>query len=194
MVKNTLSTGFIALFVLALSLPIGCGGGVPPSYIHPNFDISFYQRIVVAPFENLTTQEFAASRVRQLLIAELLLVDAFEVVEPGEARRALIKVQPDRATSLSIEQIKKLGEELGAQGVIVGSVDAYEEHQFGGYTIPEITASFRMIDVESGAIVWSVTDTEGGLPLKTQLLGFRPQTMSEATQELVRRAIDSLFF
>lgn len=164
------------------------------SYVHENFDIVFYRRIAVAPFDNQTTQEFASGRLRQLLITELLLTNTFEVVEPGEVLRVLSKLQPRNPASLSDEQIQKLGKEVKAQGVLMGSVNAYEEHRFGSYIIPEVTLTLRLIDVESGLTVWSVTATEGGLPMTTQLLGLRPQTMSEASKLLIRRVVDSLFF
>jgi TolB-like protein len=184
----------VFLVITTFSL-FGCpAGGIPPSYVHQNFDLAFYQRIAVVPFENQTPEEFASSRLRQLMITELLLADVFEVVEPGEVLRALNQVQPTNPTSLSIEQIQKLGKELKAQGVLVGAVNAYVEHRFGSFIVPEVTATFRLIDVESGITVWSVTDTEGGLPVSTQLMGFRPSTMSEASRRLVRRVVDSLLF
>lgn len=173
----------------------GCagGGGLPASYVHPNFDISFYKRLAILPFQNLSRDQFAGARVRELVLSEFLLVD-FEVLEPGLADRTLTQMGVAPGASLTPEEAKKLGEELKVQGFVVGTVEIYDEHRMGGVTVPEVSIELRMIDAESGITVWSVTATEGGLGLGTQLLGLRPATVSEATRTVVRRAVDSLFY
>jgi hypothetical protein len=179
---------------VALLFIVGCAGkGLPPSYVHPNFDISFYKRLAVLQFQNLSRVQFASSRVRELVLSELLLAN-FEVLEPGLADRAVSRMGLGPGGALSPEEIQKLGKELKIQGVIVGTVEIYEEHRVGSVSVPEVSLQLRMIDVESGITVWSVAATEGGVGLGTQLLGIRPPTLSEATRIVVRRAVDTLFF
>ncbi len=60
----------------------------PAVYMHPNADLSVYERVAVLPFENLTTERFAADRVRELLVVELSSKGLFEVVESGEGQPA----------------------------------------------------------------------------------------------------------
>lgn len=180
--------------LLGLLIMQGCAGaGTLPSYIHPNFDLSFYKRLAILQFNNLTRHQFAAARVRELVLSEFLLAD-FVVLEPGFADRTISRLGIIPGAPLTTEEIQKVGKELKVQGIIVGTVELYEEHRMGGVTVPEVSIELRMIDVESGITVWSVTATEGGLGLGTQLLGLRPSTISEATRTVVRRAIDTLFF
>ncbi len=115
-------------------------------------------------------------------------------MEPGFADRTLTRLGISPDAPLTPEEIQKLGKELKVQGVIVGTVEIYDEHRMGGVTVPEVSIELRMIDVEAGITVWSVHATEGGLGLGTQLLGLRPSTLSEATRTVVRRAVDTLFF
>ncbi len=172
----------------------GCAAAdLPPSYLHPNFDISFYKRLAILPFRNLSRVQFASGRVRELVLSEFLLAD-FKVLEPGLADRAMARMGLDPTSGLTPDEVKKLGGELKVQGLILGTVEIYEEHRLGGVNVPEVSLELRMIDVESGITVWSVAATEGGMKLATQMLGLRPPTLSEATRTVVRRAVDTLFF
>jgi hypothetical protein len=173
----------------------GCATqGIPPSYIHPNLDLSFYQRVGLLAFSNFSESRFAADRVRELVLSELMLTGLFEILEPGLVDRELLRLGITPNTSLTPEEIQKVGKKLKVQALIVGSVEAYEEHRLGGVLVPEVSIELRMLDVESGQTVWSVAATEGGMQLQTQLLGLRPPTISEATRTLVRRSVDSLLY
>lgn len=180
--------------LVGLLLLQGCaGGGLPASYIHPNFDISFYKRLAILPFQNLSRDQFAGARVRELVLSEFLLVD-FEVLEPGLTDRTLARMGVAPGVALTPEEIKKLGQELKVQGLIVGTVEIYDEHRMGGVTVPEVSVELRLLDVESALTVWSVAVTEGGVGVGTQLFGLRAKTLSEAARTVVRRAVDSLFY
>lgn len=179
---------------LFLLLLYGCPGGVPASYTHPNLDLSFYESVAVLPFNNLTQDQFAGARVRELVVSELLLTNLFNVLEPGIVDRAYRKVGVRPGTPLTKEEIKKLGDELNVQALVTGTVEIYRELRMGRALVPEVSIELRLIDVDSALPAWSVSATEGGIGLGTQLLGVRPATLSEATRTVVRKAVDSLFF
>ena len=49
------------------------------------------------------------------------------------------------------------------------------------------------IETESGSIVWSVISLSKGLGVSGQLFGFSSDTMSEASMDTVRKAVQTLF-
>jgi TolB-like protein len=184
---------FLAYYLtgMALSSFLGCRG--PQAYIHPNVDLSFIQKVAVMPFANLTRDEFAGRKVREVLIAELLLTGALDVAEPGEVNRVLAKERIESISSLTAVQIKTIGKALGAQAILIGTVEEFGEVRSGSLSAPLVTIGLRMMDIESGTIIWSVNHSKGGVGIMTRLLGIGGGTISDVTTEVVREAIDTLF-
>jgi TolB-like protein len=180
-----------ALVGVTLSGFLGCRG--PQAYIHPNVDLSFIQKVAVVPFSNLTRDEFAGRKVREVLVAELLLTGALDVIEPGDVNRVLAKERIESISSLTAAQVKTIGKALGAQAIIVGTVEEFGEVRSGSLSAPLVTIGLRMLDVESGNIIWSINHSRGGVGTMTRLLGMTGGTISELTTQVVREAIDTLF-
>lgn len=170
----------------------GCHGG-PPAYLHPTADLSFIKKVAVMPFNNLTGDQWAGHKVREVLIAELLLTGVFDVVEPGEVNRVLVKEKIENVSSLTADQIKRIGRGLGTQALILGTVEEYGESRSGTLSAPLVTIALRMVDVQSGAIIWSVHHSKGGVGLMMRLFGIGSGTISEVTIGVVREAIDTMF-
>ncbi|MFO0982313.1 MAG: CsgG/HfaB family protein, partial [Planctomycetota bacterium] len=136
--------------VPAICLTLLACASAPSIYVHPNTDLSMVHRVAVLPMDNLTTDRFAAERVRQVLVIELLAQGAFDVVEVGEVNRVLRARNIDNPANLGPEQIKALGNELKVQALLIGSVIDYGEHRSGTFTAPEIAVAMRLVDVDSG--------------------------------------------
>ncbi len=187
--KNFLGYFFVGLTLVGF---LGCRGRTL-AYIHPNADLSFIKKLAVMPFINLTEDQFAGRKVREVLVAELLLTGALDVVEPGEVNRALTEKKIDSVGSLTAEQIQVIGRALGAQALILGTVEEFGDVRSGSLSAPLVTIGLRMIDVESGTIIWSVNHSRGGIGTMTRLFGIGEGTISEVTTRVVREAIDTLF-
>lgn len=181
-----------ALASLALlAVVAGCAAG--PYFIHQSYDFSIVKKVAVLPLENLTTDQLAGERVRKAVIAELLATGLVDVIEPGHVNRALNQANIQSVTSISAEDLKKLGAGLGVQLLFLGSLDVYERINVGGGSFPEVTLSLRAVDAQTGTIVWSATRTGGGVGIVGRLFGFGGDSMSEATQKTVRSALATLF-
>lgn len=178
--------------VLAALLP-ACGGGKPTYYLHPSYDFGLIKKVAVLPLENLTTDPQAGEKVRKVVVSEFLAVGILDVVEPGQVNRVLAQQGIQSVFSMSVEEYKKLGSALGVQALIVGSVDTYERVSVGGVFFPEVTVTLRAIDAATGAIIWSATQTGGGVGVLGRLFGVGGDTMSETTEETVRDAVATLF-
>lgn len=182
-----------ALLVLALALT-GCASEplAPAVFVHPNADFSIYEQVAVLPLENLTTERFAADRVRELLVVELSAQGTFQVVEPGEVNRVLRLKNIDSPAALGPEMIKALGAELKAQALLTGSVIEYREQRSGTLNSPEVAISLRLLDVESGLVIWSITDARAGLGVWTRLFGVGEENQTGAARKLIHDLLAKL--
>lgn len=164
----------------------------PAVYMHPNADLSVYERVAVLPLENLTTERFAADRVRELLVVELSSKALFEVVESGEVNRVLRMKNLAGANEVGPELIQQLGQELKVQALLTGSVIEFREQRTGNLNTPDVALSLKLLDVETGLVIWSVTDAHTGLGVWTRLFGVGEEDQTTAARKLIRDLLTTL--
>ena len=162
-------------------------------YLHPNADFAIYQRVAVLPLENLTSERFAADRIREILMVELSAQDLFDVVEIGEVNRTLRVLNIGAVDHLGPDEVKGIGEALGVQALFLGSVIEYRERRSGTVNAPDISVSLRMIDVDAGLVVWSASDSRTGVGMWTRLFGVGEPSQSDSARELVRSLISTFY-
>lgn len=177
--------------ILGLFLIVGCRSG-PTVYIHPNADFSLIKKVAILPFDNLTQDRFAADKVQKILITELLSLGAFDIVEPGEALRALATQRIESITAMIAPEIKKVGEILGAQALLFGTVVDFGESRVGTNPSPEVTVQLRLVETQSGITLWSVSHTRSGVKIPVRLFGVGGETPTQATQKLIRQEINTI--
>jgi curli biogenesis system outer membrane secretion channel CsgG len=184
----------LLLALAAAALAGGCSSKTQGSlFVHPNADLSTYQRVAVLPLENLTTDRFAGERVREILVIELSAEGLFEVVEPGEVNRVLKVQNVVSVDDLGPPEIAQIGTALGAQALMLGSVGEYRERRSGTLSAPDIAVTLRLIDVETGLVVWSVSDARTGVSTWTRLFGVGERSQSDVARELVRELVGTLY-
>ena len=186
----TLSGLLVAAFL------VGCTSTIPPTeFTNPEIDFSFVQRVAVLPFENLSSDQQAGFRATRLTITELLASGALDVVEPGEVQAALIQsgtFQVGRTPIPSTEQIVSLGQALGVEALILGTVTQSENLRSGNVPVPVVTLDLRMVEAETGATVWAATDSCKGSTVSARLLGTGGQPIAETTRECVQQVLATL--
>ncbi len=191
---TSIKHSWLAPALLAALALTGCASEqlAPAVFVHPNADFSVYQQVAVLPLENLTTERFAADRIRELLVVELSAQGTFQVVEPGEVNRVLRLKSIDSPAALGPEMIKTLGTELKAQALLTGSVIEYREQRSGTLNSPEVAISLRLLDVESGLVIWSITDARSGLGVWTRLFGVGEENQTGAARKLIHDLLAKL--
>lgn len=183
--------GFLALLAVLSSVG-GCASGTATTrFTNPRFDFGYVERVAVVPFENLSNDPTAAPRVTRLVITELLASGAVDVVEPGEVQAALDRLGA-RITTPSTEQVVSLGQALGVQAVVVGSVTQSEVLRSGAVQIPVVSLDVHMLETETGTAVWAANHTEKASGLGAKLLGAGGEPLSETTRRCVRRVLVTL--
>lgn len=183
------------LFLLAAALlaAILAGCATPPTlYIRPNADLSLIGTVAVLPFETTQQDRSAAEKVQRIFISELLSYGIFEVVEPGIVLRGLKNERIENTATMNAADIKKAGVALGAQALIFGTVIDFAETRLGSTPVPQVTIQLRLVDTESGATFWSVSQSRGGAGILTRLFGINTETPTEAARRLIQQEIGTI--
>ncbi len=185
----------LPVLFLALLIVSGCrSGGGPTYHISEDIDFSFYKRVAVMPLDNMTSEKYAGDIVRQVVISEILASGLLDAVVPGEVMSAVNELGIKTITSLNATQIKSLGDALGVEAIIMGSVEEYGMVKSGSASAPQVTVTLMMADTGTGSIVWSITKTRGGAGFMARHFGARHETISETVLILVREAIQTLAY
>ena len=201
----------IMLVFLTGIVVAGCAG--PRTYIHPNPEaLDVVKKVVVMPFGNLSADTNAGAKVRISFVIELLRTGGFDVIDIGEADR-LLKIaslsyeesvvpaigisRGGAATSTaegdaSVPLSKKIGDELKVQAILAGSVDTYSSERSRDESVPEVSVSARLIDAETGTIIWACTHTRRGSP-GIPIVGWRKMTsMNLVSRQVVQDMVNDL--
>jgi TolB-like protein len=168
-----------------------CRSSSQTRYLHPNADLAAIQRVAVLPFENVTSDRAAADKLQKVFLVELLSLEIFDVAEPGQVVQAL-RSYKEGPESLTPADIKKIGETLNVQGVFIGTVIDFAESRRGGNTAPEITIQMRLVETQSGATVWSTSQSRSGTSVSQRLFGIGGQSLTEAARNIVRAQLRTL--
>jgi len=152
-------------------------------------------KLAVLPLENLTNDKNAHEKIRAILISELLK-KGVEVLDPGEVNRALEEMKVASVGALRVAELQELGKKLSVDGIIVGSVENFEINRGGSVSFvsyPEVTINLRLIEVNSGKMLWSIRHSKNGLNFWVRHFGTEPMTLTECAREVVKEAVDTLF-
>lgn len=158
-------------------------------YRDPRMDFGTIQTVAVLPFANLTREQVAADRVRDVFINKLLSTEAVYVLPVGEVGRGVAKNEITAPTAPPAEDIVKLGAFLKVDAVITGVVREYGEVRSGNSAANVISISIQLIETGTGRVVWSGSSTKGGISFWDRLLGGGGQPLNAVTEQ----AVDALF-
>jgi len=149
--------------------------------------------VAVMPFANLSRDNQAADRVRDVFSNALLATEAVYVMPTGEVSRAIGRIGIPNPTTPSIEEVTKLGAALKAEAIITGVVKEYGEVRSGTAAGNAVSISVQMHETATGKVIWSGTTTKGGVGFSDRLLGGGGQPLNHITEEAVDDLLNKLF-
>lgn len=117
--------------------------------------------VAVLPLVNLTPQPQAGRIAGDVLAGELYGVEGMRFVERTAVQEALRTDDEDIEHVMDVSVAQAIGRKLGVQGVIYGSVTEYA-YRRGLDQNPVVGITVRMLDVQSGAVLWAATVTRTG--------------------------------
>ena len=189
-----MKTVFLLLMTMSLTLVRWCGRSLTrPTYRDSNMDFGVIQTVGVMPFQNLSRENLAADRVRDVFINRLLSTDALYVQPVGEIARVVGRLEIQTPTAPSPEEIVKIGSALKVQAIITGVVQEYGEVRSGSSSANLITVSVQMQEAETGRTVWTASSTKGGISVWDRLFGGGGRPMYDVTRDAVNDVIQKLF-
>ncbi|GAB4259409.1 MAG: hypothetical protein Kow0092_07640 [Deferrisomatales bacterium] len=169
----------------------GCAGTSVQTYSKPPSGERQYgkvKKVAVMRFDSVVEGAQAARIAGDLFFQELLARGTFEQVEEPRYVAELMKSLKLRNTeNLDREVVRKIGEELRAQALVLGEVLLYGQEQ--NSEIVEFALQVNLIDVESGDILWSGRTVGHSSTTLGEMLGIN---QGPSVNTVARRAVAQL--
>ena len=162
-------------------------------FVNSGADMTFYTKVAIVPFGNLSPERFAGERVGRAFLTELVIGGNLPLVEDGDFRNALDRAGAtgDVQGLYDIEKVKKAAAAVGANAIIRGSVTDYQMQRFGSSDAPVMGFDVEMIDVATGTTVWRSSVTRKGSG-RVPVVGGGTETLGSLTQEVCRDVVAKL--
>jgi len=172
----------------------GCAGtdSVQQTFVRENVDLGYITRVAVLPFENNTQDDFAAQRIRDITATRILAMGIFDVVDRGVVDSGLREMAIDKDTPLDVPVVKRLGQRLGVQAFVYGTVNSIGENRQGSFTYPQVALTLELIDSESAQVLWRNSDTNSGYSLADRLFGLAPLDAFQITVNLLNSMLATI--
>lgn len=171
----------------------GCTAGGGHRFHDKAMDFAAVRTVAVLPFENLTRDNQASERVRDVFAGQLLATGSIYTLPVGEVARGMTKAAVVVFFSPSKDEATALGKILAVDALITGVLKEYGEVRSGNTSANLISVSVQMIETSTGKVVWSASTTNGGITVSDRLLGGGGDPMNRITEEAVRALLDKLF-
>ena len=180
------------LLILLFSILSSCHKS-PMTYINPSVDFSYIRRVAVAPIINLTKDKFAGEKVMNVVVTEILRRGVFDVVEFGEVSKVLREDGLKRDNLIGKQLAARSGKRLNIEAIVIGTVMQYGVSNIPGGSLPEVSISLKLVDVNSYAILWEATHNIKGANILDQLFGIQRDSLEDLCKKVVEEMIDTLF-
>lgn len=180
--------------VLLLLVSTGCATtSSKVVYRDPNMDFGAIQTVAVMPFNNLTRENVAGERVRDVFMTMLQATGGVYVIPPGEVARGITRLSLERPASPTPEEVTKFAKIVSTDAVFTGTVKEYGEVRSGTSTANVVSVSLQMMEAQTGKVVWSASSTKGGVTTSDRLFGGGGEPMNATTQKAVDDLLEKLF-
>ncbi|MCE9627154.1 MAG: hypothetical protein K8R56_04460 [Candidatus Eisenbacteria bacterium] len=182
-----------ALVLGMLATASSCAAG-PRLFVNHKADLTYYQRIAVVPFANLTGDMNAGERVTRAFMTELVMAERFQIVEPGEFHGMLDRIGglPDAQGHADPKKLAEAATAAEATGLIRGAVTEYSIQRNGSDEVPVVTFDAEMIDVATQQTVWRITVSQRGRSRIPVIGGANHKSFGMVTQDACRQAVNAL--
>lgn len=183
--------GYFLPVFLFLSLT-ACAGktGV---YQDSNMDFASIRTVAVLPLANLTKEQQATDRVRDVFATALIASSGIYVIPPGEVMRGIISTGMANPSSPSADEVIKFCKTSKTDALFTGVVREYGEVRSGTAMSTVISMSMQLMEGQTGKVVWSADTTQGGISIGDRLLGGGGQALNVITEKAVYEIIKKLF-
>lgn len=152
-----------------------------------------------APAVPRTSEKEAPESIARFTQAALAALPNWQIVSESEVREAATNLPPSSAE----ERLKRIGERVYADAVIMGRVQRYRERvgdEWGAKSPASVAFILDLVDVRRGDIVWTASFDETQKSLSESIFsigaigerGLRWLSADQLAQEGIKRAVGQL--
>ena len=189
--KSLVIPGVLKALVILLALQ-GCAG-TADVFRDENMDFGSVRTVAVMPFVNLSKDQLAADRVRDVFNTLVLASNALYVIPSGEVARGIASAGIANPTSPTPEEVVKFAKMAKVDAVITGVIREYGEVRSGTAAADVISVSMQMVEAQTGRVVWTASSTKGGVGMTDRLFGGGGRPLNDLTEKCVNEIITKLF-
>ena len=186
-----MSKNFVAIILLSLLLSLpGCYSAGPSpieAYVRENTNVLLIRTIAVLPFEG----SGRTARIRELTITQLLANNVFDVVDKGLVDKFMQQEAIQAGAPLDIFTLRRIGESLDVKAVMMGSVEEVTNSR-GSASYEEITMTLRIVECETGQVLWQASGMRSGYSTADRLFGMAPKDRFQVTLGLLYDLMDTI--
>ena len=179
--------------VLSMILMVMSACASADMYKDSKMDFGSITTVAVMPFSNLSKDQQAADRVRDVFMTMLLATGELYVLPQGEVAKGIATAGITNPVAPSKEEIVKFGSQVKADAVITAVIREYGELRSGSATANVISLSLQMTEVQTGRVVLSLSSTRGGIGFFDRLFGGGGEPMNTITEKAVKDVVDRLY-
>lgn len=180
--------------ILLLCLMI-TGGCATPSDVFRDATMDFgsIKTVAVMPLANLSKDQLAGERVRDVFTTMLMASGAVYAIPSGEVARGIATSAIASPTAPSADDVIKLARNIKVDAVMSGVIREYGDVRSGTASADVVSVSMQMMEAQTGRIVWSASTTQGGISLLDRLFGGGGRPLNDVTEKAVNDLITKLF-
>lgn len=145
-----------------------------------------FRKVAMMPFK--ATTELIGSSVSDLFVTEMLRTERYDMVERSQIAKVLGETELAMA-GLSSTRAVEAARMVGAEAVIIGTVDEYSMSASGGRTYAVVGISARLICCDSGEVVWTVDLSKRATDSTISLSQHSRNLVHEMTATLYKKLI-----
>ena len=168
------------------ALVAGCAPTVKP-YASAKLKENSGGGMAILPLDNLSKTPNTGKSLDNVILIEFLKKVPLTFVDPGDVAAALSDVRIRLATSIPKETMQGLGKKMGVDYFLVGIVHDYEVQPLSGAggagQVPAISITLRVLEANSGTIVWAANYTRRGNDRESIFGMGRVQTLTSLAEE-----------
>lgn len=162
-------------------------------YRDTSMDFGSIKSVAVMPFANLSKDQLAGERVRDVFNTMLMASGAIYSIPTGEVARGVAAAGIANPASPSPDDVMKMAKNVKVDAVISGVVREYGDVRSGTANADVISVSLQMMEAQTGRVVWSASTTQGGIGMMDRLFGGGGRPLNDVTEKAVNDLINKLF-
>ena len=181
----------VVSFILILLFFSACSS--TPYFYKKGEEGEHLQKVAVLPFRNVTDQRGAGKIITNLFVMELAASNHFQVEEMGNIREFFVRQRIRERGELGLDTLKMMGRQIKVEGIIMGMVHEYSRQIPGANeSVPMVALSARMLDPETGEIIWKCRHERKGDDYLIALDWGRVRTANLLAQKVIKEMIATM--